>query len=90
MADLDYSEKWKVVANDEQWQLAIQGQPLRQNQRRQEMLRFLRAKMQHEDPTVRSEGLHGVLEISVNPRHHTSIDAGALSPSANHPTVLMP
>lgn len=76
--ELDYCQKWKVVANDEQWEEAIKGQPLRQNQRKQQMLQFLRAKMQHEDPAVRAEGLHGVLEISVNPRHHTTIHAGVL------------
>jgi hypothetical protein len=62
----------------------MQGQPLRPNQRRQEMLQFLRAKMQHKDIVVRLEGLHGVLEISVNPLHHSSIDAGAQFPSARH------
>lgn len=89
VAELDYSQKWKMVENDEQWQLAIQGQPLRQDQRRKDMLQFLRAKMQHEDPVVRAEGLHGVLEISVNPRHHTSVDSGALPQSIDHSTLFI-
>jgi hypothetical protein len=80
VAQLDYSQKWQVISGEEQWRAAIHNQPLQPQQRRHQMLQFLRAKMQHEEPAVQVEGLHGVLELCINPRHHSSMDAGAPPP----------
>lgn len=72
--ELDYSHKRKLVSDEEQWQQAIKGQPMSPQQRRKQLQMFLVAKMQHDDPLMQEEGLHGMLELCIN--HHNHQDFG--------------
>lgn len=75
-SDLDYSHKRKMVEDEEQWQLAIAGQPMSPQQRRKQVQLFLVAKMHHDDPSLQEEGLHGMLELCINHHNHQDFDHG--------------
>lgn len=77
--DLDYSHKRAVISDEQQWQHAISGHPMSPQARRKELHRFLIAKMQHTEPQLQEEGLHGMLELSINHHHHEDFDHGDLS-----------
>eukprot|EP00191_Tetraselmis_sp_GSL018_P024515 CAMPEP_0177627972 /NCGR_PEP_ID=MMETSP0419_2-20121207/31498_1 /TAXON_ID=582737 /ORGANISM="Tetraselmis sp., Strain GSL018" /LENGTH=1910 /DNA_ID=CAMNT_0019129181 /DNA_START=17 /DNA_END=5750 /DNA_ORIENTATION=+ len=73
LAGVGYDIKFREISSNDEWEKLVMDNPWSPGTWRRKTAEFLQAKMEHDDPGVQFEGVHGLWELGTNQAHHADL-----------------